>query len=304
VPFLCAAQSPPEAGRTCTGKAHAPGLAAYELPGDPGRQYRLFVPHGYTGAASLPVILDFHGSGSGPEQELEISGMTSVAEQGRFLLILPVARVPVPSGGYTWNVPPVPGHPDDVRFAREVIADAARRVCLDPDRVYLTGFSGGARLASRLACALPERIAAVGLVGGLRAPKGCGSRSVPVIAFHGTDDPINPYPGGGPAYWGHGMEAAVRAWAAQNRCADGPRETPLPDRVTVIGYLGCRDDADIVFYRIDGGGHTWPGSRLTLPPGRFGATIHDLDATALIGEFFAAHPGRRAGAEAIRNTGS
>ena len=46
--------------------------------------------------------------------------------------------------------------------------------------------------------------------------------------------------------------------------------------------------SDVVFYRIDGMGHTWPGSQPELPR-MFGYTSRTIDATRLIPDFFAAH---------------
>jgi poly(3-hydroxybutyrate) depolymerase len=39
----------------------------------------------------------------------------------------------------------------------------------------------------------------------------------------------------------------------------------------------------------EGGGHTWPGSRITLPAFMFGRTSRTFDATRLSWEFLAAH---------------
>ena len=44
----------------------------------------------------------------------------------------------------------------------------------------------------------------------------------------------------------------------------------------------------VVFYTVEGGGHTWPGGLVDLPPAVFGATTHTIDASDLILDFFAA----------------
>ncbi|HSO07428.1 MAG TPA: PHB depolymerase family esterase, partial [Pelomicrobium sp.] len=294
--FTAAAQTPAAraadapAGVCTPARPHPAGLASFTVEsGGRERRYFLYVPPGYDGASPRPLVLDFHGSGSHPRQQLAIDGMARQADAQGFLVLLPEAAVPFPPGGHTWNAPPDPRLPDDVRFAEDALADAARRVCVDPARVYATGFSGGARLASELACARPDRIAALGAVGGLRAPQGCGP--VPVIAFHGTADRINPYVGGGPAYWGYGVDAAVRGWARANGCAASPVEAARGASVTARRYAQC-DGAAVAFYRVDGGGHTWPGSAFPFPPERFGATTREIDATAVMLEFFRAHGGR------------
>jgi polyhydroxybutyrate depolymerase len=271
-------------------KPHAPGTTLHRIEsGGLDRQYLLYVPKGYDGASPVPLVFDFHGSGSNPEEELQVSGMASAAERHGFVVLLPVAAVPFPLGGFTWNVPPGARQPDDVRFARDALRDAEQRVCIDDTRVYAAGFSGGARLASQIACARPDLIAALGAVGGLRAPPLCRAGSVPIVAFHGSADPINPYAGGGPKYWGYGVEAALRAWIERNDCQAATDTIHVTDEVVKRVHAGCRGDATVVFYSIAGGGHTWPGSRFPFPEERFGKTTRDIDATTLMVEFFQTH---------------
>jgi len=261
------------------------------------RRYLLRLPRGHDHGTPLPVVFDFHGSGSDPREELQVSAMDRAADRNGFALLMPVAVVPNPGGGRTWNVPPEQGLADDVLFAMDVLDNAARRVPIDPTRVYMTGFSGGVRLASELACAAPGRVAALAAVGGLRSPAACDGQPVPVIAFHGTDDPINPYTGGGADYWSYGVEDAVRGWVKRNGCDAAPQITRLSPVVEERAYGGCRAAAEVVLYRVAGAGHTWPGSAFPFPEERFGASEPGLDATALIMRFFARHAaatGRRA----------
>ena len=59
--------------------------------------------------------------------------------------------------------------------------------------------------------------------------------------------------------------------------------------VTCRAYTGCADDASAELCTIDGGGHQWPGGN-DLP--FLGHNTDDVDATARIWAFFAAHPRR------------
>jgi polyhydroxybutyrate depolymerase len=54
-------------------------------------------------------------------------------------------------------------------------------------------------------------------------------------------------------------------------------------------YTGCSEGGEVVFYRIEGGGHTWPkrvGGQY-LPERRVGRVCHALDASEVIWTFFA-----------------
>ena len=58
--------------------------------------------------------------------------------------------------------------------------------------------------------------------------------------------------------------------------------------VTRREYTSCADDAAVVLYTIRGGGHSWPDGE--PPPEWFvGPTSHEIDATALMWEFFKEH---------------
>ncbi len=52
-----------------------------------------------------------------------------------------------------------------------------------------------------------------------------------------------------------------------------------------IRYSGCAQGADVDFYTIDGGGHSWPGGE-PMPEWGVGHTTQDIDATRVMWEFF------------------
>ena len=55
-----------------------------------------------------------------------------------------------------------------------------------------------------------------------------------------------------------------------------------------IQARGCTSGADVDFYRILGGGHTWPGSPVNLDVG-FGRKMRGLDASGVMVDFFLEH---------------
>lgn len=274
------------ASRDCGADTSPPGLARYVIEHNGrARSYSVYRPRPENPHRPQPVVIDLHGSGSNPSQELSISGMATVADERGMLVVLPSAIRPFPAGGHTWNIPRDDRFPDDIVFVRDILAEVVRSNCVDASRVYVAGFSGGGRLASAIACRLADRVAALGVVGGLRAPTGC-SRPVPVIAVHGTGDPINPYDGAGPAYWRYGIDQAFTAWLRQNRCDRTPRTTRLATDVERISATGCQANAEVRLLRVEGAGHVWPGSSFAFPPERFGPSSRSLDATRRMVEFF------------------
>ena len=156
-------------------------------------------------------------------------------------------------------------------------------------------------MSSLLACTLSDRITAVAPVAGVEFYDLCGGRPVPVIAFHGTADPIVTYEGGGlnsiriadlhswkgnvpsglPAF--HGVEAAMQTWATHNRCAPNPVEVRISPEVRRRTWRHCR--ADTVLYIVEGGGHGWPGRPVPGFEDQWGHVTTEIDATTLITQF-------------------
>jgi polyhydroxybutyrate depolymerase len=117
-------------------------------------------------------------------------------------------------------------------------------------------------------------------------------RPVPVIAFHGTADPIVPYQGGIESRFGEPFPAIqdwARRWAGRNGCGLDPEEIPGTGEVSGIRYTGCDENAEVILYSIDGGGHTWPGGN-PLPEFIAGRTSQAIDASRVMWDFYQQHP--------------
>ncbi len=177
---------------------------------------------------------------------------------------------------------------EDNGFALAVVRELVLNACVDKTRVYAVGISSGGGMTASLACQASHTFAGFGLVAAdVYFPLLCGkARPRPIIIFHGTADPVVPYYGGhigGP----HGLpiapaERTAAAWAKHNGCAANPRQTRLGTQVVLLAWKGCK--APVTMYRIEGGGHTWPGATIEVP--RLGFTTHQVSATALMWNLF------------------
>ena len=230
------------------------------------RQYLLYVPEGYDGKTNLPLVFLFHGSGGTSKTSMMGTDLGKVADKKKFIIAAPQGIYPY-FGQPSWNADLNPGGVNDVEFVKELIREVSSKVAIDKKRIYATGFSGGARMSSRLGCELSNVIAAIGPVAGLQFPKDCApTHSISVIAFHGTADPQRPY---------FTAEDSVPGWVEKNGCNKTPTTRKISEVVTQISYGGCKDNAEVVFFGINGGGHTWP---------------KDRNVSNLIWSFFEAHP--------------
>lgn len=300
-PLVTAGTLRSAAGVSGCGQHRATGSVLYSVTVSGRRRVVIVrVPAGYTGSAKVALVLNLHGSQSTARAQEKFSGMDATADTDGFIVAYPQALIRDGTGN-DWNVPGVPlidgsrppaSAPSDVTFLTSLVADLAGRYCIDLHRVYATGMSGGARMASQLACDASGTFAAIAPVAGLRMASPCpASRAVPVIAFHGTADRIDPFGGHGAPYWTYSVPAAARRWAAKDHCAASPRMTSGAG-YTLTTYGGCAGGAVVELYAIRGEGHEWPGG----PPmpaavtSVLGPQSDALTANSLMWRFFEAHP--------------
>jgi polyhydroxybutyrate depolymerase len=254
------------------------------------RSYVLYVPQRYDPATPTPLVVSLHGAGLWGALQRDISGWNRIADERGILVLYPSAE----RDAFIWREDRGPGVWRDVHFIGDLIDTVRVHYNVDPTRVYADGLSNGGGMAFALSCTMHDRIAAVGMVASaqLLPFDWCpDTRPKPVIAFHGTRDPIVPYHGG--ESWiardvFPDVPAFLGQWARRNECGDAA-DARIASDVVRRGWSGCSDRADVVLYAIVGGGHTWPGG-LKLPAWGVGATSTSIDATRVIWAFFQAHP--------------
>ncbi len=245
------------------------------------RRYRLHIPEDLGGAAAL--VVDLHGFTADPDNQDALSGWSRLADTEKLVVAQPAALGDLPA----WETAPgSPGTERDIALVRAVVADVGSRVELDPDRIYASGFSNGGGMAHRLGCDASDLFAAIGTVAGsyLQIDVCAAERPVPVISFHGTADLIVPVQGMSDVL--PDIASWAESWAERNRCGPDPEIEAVAVDVERTQWLECAEDADVELSIIDGGRHTWPGSR---SPGLFQAT-DSIDATAEMWRFFEDHP--------------
>jgi polyhydroxybutyrate depolymerase len=232
------------------------------------------------------------------------TGYSALADEDGFVLAMPRAVGEVWNDG-RYRAPGWPEHDgiDDVGYLLAVVDDIGRRQPIDPRRVYVVGMSNGATMAGRLAWEHPDRVAAIAQVAGTVAAEIVeGPRPatpVPLLEVHGTRDRVAPYDGGRADLWVRllarrpagpllGVDEWARRWVERNAATEGPQVETLAPDVAVRRWRGPSPASDVAFYRVDGGGHTWPGARLWMPP-HLGRVSRSLDATRVSWEFLSAH---------------
>lgn len=225
----------------------------------------------------LPLVILLHGSTGTGADMLRDSHLAETADRHGFVVVAPDGGIAV-DRGFVWNVPgvptvagslPPPDARNDVAYLTGLIDRLVETGCVDGQRVYVTGLSGGGRMASWLGCVAADRFAAIAPVVGLRAgrplasdptqadPATCPSKvPVPILAFAGDADTTNPILGGGAPYWQYSQAAALQRWAVLNGCSE-PYARNLDAMVYEQGYVRCQDRATVAARVTRGGQHSW-----------------------------------------------
>ena len=261
------------------------------------RPYLLYIPA--TAGPGAALVVQLHGRGTGAERFDEFTGFRPLADKIGFVLALPEAV------GEIWNDgrDAQRRQPDDVSYLTAVLDDILARYPFDERRVYFVGMSNGAAMAGRFAVERSDRLTAFAQVAGTAAvwlaegPK--PALPVPILQIHGAADRFAPYAGGNRhGFWARslirrsvgpsvGVDAWAQFWIEANRADPSPRTSELPPDTTVRSWRDADGREAVVFYRVEDGGHTWPGSTFPVPRWLLGRTTHTFDATRTIWDFFA-----------------
>jgi polyhydroxybutyrate depolymerase len=256
------------------------------------REYVLYVPQSYDRATPTPLVISMHGAGGWPVQQRDLSGWNRLAEAQGFIVVYPSGAAGF--GPRIWHVDRGAGLMRDVKFIAALIDTLEAAYNIDPTRVYANGISNGGGMTFVLSCTLSNRIAAFGMVAAAQTLpwSWCADRrAVPMIGFHGTADPDIPYNGGSSWMAPDSFPNVLtwtKNWSRRNRCAANPIGSRVASDVTRLEYTACADDATVVLYTVQGGGHTWPGGE-RMPEWFVGPTSRSIDATSLMWGFFREH---------------
>ncbi|MBI5777915.1 MAG: dienelactone hydrolase family protein [Planctomycetes bacterium] len=275
------------------------------------RTYWVHLPASYDKSRARPLVIVLHGGGGTGEKMINhtLGGLNTLVDKEGFIAVYPDGiekhwndgRPQAISRAHKEGV-------DDVGFISALIGRLDKEFGIDRKRVYVTGISNGAKMSFRLACEMTDKIAAIAAVGGsmvdpvsvYKKP----SRPISVMVIHGTDDPLVLYNGGpiripfSKRDFGSSIPVldAVKFWVTHNQCQPEPVSTEEADldpndgtRVHKEIYSGEAEDTEVVFYKIQGGGHTWPNGYQYLSEKLVGKTCRDIDANTVIWEFFKRH---------------
>jgi polyhydroxybutyrate depolymerase len=269
------------------------------------RSYVLHAPEGLKSAPGrLPLVVALHQGGGRAEYFARLTHLDEIAAKEGVVVVFPQAfeghwndgRTRTGFAAFTQDI-------DDVKFITQVVADVTKRLGnIDTARVYVTGMANGGMMAYRVGCEAAEVIAGIAAVAAnlpTRMRWRCEPKGpVSVLIMNGTNDPLMPWRGGEFRERFQRLGSVLSAeetalfWARHDNCETVPQDRRLdaaaPADVTQVyinEYAFCRDSR-VVLYRIDQGGHTWPGGLQYQPETVVGKTSRHIDAGVVIWSFF------------------
>jgi polyhydroxybutyrate depolymerase len=279
------------------------GVSTHALvSGGRERVFQLDVPADYTGTMPFGLVLALHPLSVVYTYMPSVVRFSTNAASYRFIGVAPSGLVS--DGTPYWDAAPT-SHNYDVDFLSSLVRHLESTLCIDTSEVFSTGLSNGAQMSSLLGCRLSGLVSAIAPVEGEEYLTPCPGKPEPILAFHGTADPVLPYSGGGlnatriaDIYYFHGHEPAglpapmgiddsMRDWARHNGCTSKARTVRIAPDVQKRTWSGCK--AATVLYIVDGGGHGWPGQPVAATEKVFGPETTQIDATNLMMRFFFDH---------------
>jgi poly(hydroxyalkanoate) depolymerase family esterase len=274
------------------------------------RSYKLYVPSGYCGQP-LPLIVMLHGCTQSPDDFAAGTRMNLRAEEHNCFVAYP-AQAASANASKCWNWFR-PGDQQRGQGEPSLIAGITRQVVsdysVDPDRLYVAGFSAGAAATAILAATYPELYAAIGVHSGLAcgaaidltsafaamrqnrlvarrrdgrgSGRGWGSRIVPAIVFHGDQDrTVHPHNGDQViTQLGEALNIDLEATVRDGRVPGGRGYSQ-------ILYHDASGQAIFEQWVIHGAGHAWSGGS---PAGSY-TDPQGPDAAREMIRFFLDHP--------------
>jgi len=256
------------------------------------RRFLYYVPNNLPSSA-VPLVFMLHGAMSMSEGAMY--GTTEerfnrLADRDKVIVVYPQAI----DGRWNDCFSRSGDAPDDVGFISSLIDHLSSIHTIDAQRIYAAGYSNGGMMSLRLAVELSGKIAAVASTNGPLPLEGeCSDpvNPVGVLYIGGTDDPIVPFDGSDSIM---SADETVDFWVSFLETDATPSVMQIPDTVpeddctvTVYTYSNGREQTQVSFYRIEGGGHPWPTPSTTGSP--LGNKNRDISGCDEVWWFFARH---------------
>ncbi len=260
------------------------------------RHYHVHLPSSYEASNSLPLLIALHGRLGTGKKMIKQTDFNRIADRERFIVAYPEGFKRGWADGRGITHADKQGV-DDVAFIGKLIKVLQGKLSIDHTRIYIAGHSNGGFMAQRLAIERSHQFAAIAVVAASLsewlASRFTPSRSMPILFINGTADPVTPYEGGRQPGGARvlSVEDTVKTWVRFNGFKEAPEVQEIHGLnngtlVSVFTYGSCKNHSQVKLYKIEDGGHVWPGESEMLSRSGVGKLSRKIDASEEIWEFF------------------
>ena len=246
------------------------------------RTYNIHLPSGYNSSNKYPLVFNLHGLMANALQQKTYTQFDEIADQKGFIVVYPNGT------DKSWSTV---GN-KDLDFLSNLV-DSIRSNFSTDDCLFMMGFSQGGFMTYKFALNSSHFLKAIAVGSGnmSKATQIASENApqIPILHFHGNTDNIVPINGTSPFI--PPVENTIEWLVSHNGCDRIPVVTNLPnidltDNSAVERYYYGNGDnnSEVIYYKINGGGHTWCGS---IPAPIFGETNQDINQSVVIGDYFA-----------------
>lgn len=239
-----------------------------DVDGQNGREALVVAPEGHftgsSGSTELPLVVVLHGLGLDAEEMARLAEWPAAARDTGFVAVFGQGIEE------SWNAGQCCGasvelQTNDVAYLDALIAQMVAEEGVDPDRVYLTGYSNGAMMTYLYSCLAPDAIAGAASVAGTNFSDCEPGGAVDFLQVSGADDPVIPVLGGDSSLPGlpevPPVEGSMLAVAAAAGC-EQPGGFELNGIVSFQGEE-CSTGARVRYDVISGLGHDYPTAAMS-----------------------------------------
>lgn len=258
--------------------------------GGSARQYRLYVSPNYNASNPASLVMTLHGLGDNMTN-FSLVGFNYIADTANIIVVVPQAMTDALLSSTAWNsgAGAFGYYPNssinDVGFLTALVDTVYNNYAINPNKIFVCGFSMGGFMTNRLAVEGNNLFSAYASVSGTFGT-GLSSynpnKSISICHFHGTADSTVAYNGGS---YGIGADSLVHFWVNNDNCNPTPTHISVPDTYpdgyTVDHYIysGGDNNSGVEFYKVTGADHVWLGPS------------NDVNYTVEIWKFFCKHSG-------------
>ena len=255
------------------------------------REYILYKPKNFS--ENGPLVMMLHGYSSNNNNLLSYSKMNAIADQNGFMICYPQGAITYLTNQSHWNANLQMSDINDIDFLSDLVTEIQKQYKVSKENVFVAGMSNGGFMSYTLGCERSDIFKAVASVTGTMSGydwENCSPEyKIPVMQISGTIDRTVPWDGTMNTAFGWGgaphILEVMEFWSDLNACTkDELINFPDIDKsdnstVSLTKKKGGSYNNEVWFYKIEGGGHDWPGA--------WGNK--DIDASEEIWKFFDSH---------------